>query len=214
MNIEIQFPAKRNFLTLLVLFFAIKTAFQVIAMLQKCGWISEGILANAIISIIYFVLYTAVLLRLLIHKEYGLTGSSRFGIILLMIHQFQGFTAGAIYIHYPDAYLLLSMTHLAFSIIYIIDIIMFINGSPTDKNLKRFVRWTPFINIIAMSVLVIAMAFAENPNIMFSTGYDLIFTSIGLAVFLTVYKLAQHSVSVPSEQKSFAAAFSDCTENE
>lgn len=191
---DIQPHAKRNFLTLLVAYFAIGTVFHVIFLLEKCAWIPKTTLSDFLVSISSIILYIIVLLRLLVRKEYGLTKGSRFGIILLMIQQCQGFTAGAIFEHYPEAYLQLSLLHAAFTVIYIVGIIMFIHGSPADRNLKKFVKWTPFINMIATIFLSSASVIADKTQIMSSPGYHIIFTTINLAVFLTVYHMARRSI--------------------
>ena len=196
-DMETQFIIKRDFLTWLVLFFAIGAGISVIQLILKCGWLPDlsGSTTFAVdLSFLISVLYYIVLGALLRPGRYGLTRMSRFGIILMISQKLMNQITVSILAHYPEAHLQLSLLHAAFTVIYIVGIIMFIHGSPADRNLKKFVKWTPFINMIATIFLSSASVIADKTQIMSSPGYHIIFTTINLAVFLTVYHMARRSI--------------------
>lgn len=139
-----------------------------------------------------------IFVRLMSIKNYGLTAKSRIGLCLMAVSLFQNGLSDILFLNtdYSNVYssFYISLMEVAFLVIEITGLFMFINGSPAEKKLKRFVKWTPFINIIATFVLSIAIEIVNKPYIMSSPGYYMIFTSISLIVFLTVYHMAQQSV--------------------
>lgn len=199
--------AKRNFLTLLTAYFAASALFSVLGLLLINNLLPAfNITINgherSVTSYLFQGCYTIscmmIFVRLMSIKNYGLTAKSRIGLCLMAVSLFQNGLSDILFLNtdYSNVYssFYISLMEVAFLVIEIIGLFMFINGSPAEKKLKRFVKWTPFINIIATFVLSIAIVIVNKPRIMSSPEYHMIFTSISLIVFLTVYHMAQQSV--------------------
>jgi hypothetical protein len=70
---------------------------------------------------------------------------------------------------------------------------MFINGSPVEKKLRRFVKWTPFIPVI-ISLISVILAGALNNVLQVIDPLYFFHTAATLAIVLVVNKLARQEV--------------------
>lgn len=203
---ETTATARRNFLTLLTAYFATMATVSVLGYLLTCGWLplfditingNERYLTSYVLQAMNTVLCLGIFIRMLSCRHYGLTAKSRTGLSLMTLNLFSKGISDCLYLNTdPGSTLYLYSAFIPFGmlIIYIVGIIMFINGSPADRKMKRFIKWTPFIGLIITFVISSAGAFLDKPQLFSSPGYTLIFTSVDLLIFMNVYRLARRSV--------------------
>ena len=208
MNISVT--AKRDFLTLLVAFFAVEALFSVLYVFRHFGIIPPfDITINGLNrSVTAFVFNGAsIILKLLIFsrfmrvKEFGLTSKSRVGLVLRMICLCWYPVANAIVLIIGkfDVYASfgVSFSQAICWGISVVGLFMFINGAHVEKQLRKFVKWTPFIPLIALiPSMVLSIIFDSNQHLLVE---PFISASTSLVIFLFVYKLAKKELESYTE---------------
>lgn len=192
----------RNFLTLLTAYFAISAFFSVINLTLICDWLPswnitingyERSMTSYIIRSLSTAAFLVIFIKLLKGKEYGLTSRSKAGIVLMTICLFNILATESIILNSDQdqiskRYFITGMIDAAVFIINTTGLFMFVNGSPAERKLKRFVKWTPFISLtISVIISMIPMAYS-------SPASSITYTSVDLIYFLVVYRMARKSV--------------------
>ena len=70
---------------------------------------------------------------------------------------------------------------------------MFINGSPVEKKLRRFVKWTPFIPVI-ISFIITTLAGSLNNPLLVTKHIYFFYTAAYLAIVLIVNRMARQEL--------------------
>lgn len=191
-----QAPYSR-FLILLVSYFAVLAAFSVFRHLLASGWLPSfditinghvRSLSTYVLTLMDYVLQVCIFVNLLRDKELGLNVASKVGVVLLMFSLLSRPVTECLYLCISHDSLLFTIIPAAFSLLYIAGMLMFINGSPADRKLKRLVRWTPFLPLIIMSASSMI-----SPKSAFGPETNLVYVAVDLAIFLAVYRLAKTS---------------------
>ena len=202
---NISSTAKRNFLTLLTAIFAVDALFSVFSLLQYLEWIpafdvvtssgSERSVTAVVLKALNIALELFILGKLLTFKDFGLTVKSKVGLVLLMIHSVCG-----LFVYFLDLFVgapswVFSLITAGPFVLSIIGIFMFINGAPVEKKLRRFVKWTPFLSLIASCIMAIPYLLAKG-SISTSVAEQLVYTSLCIAIYLIVNRMARREIEV------------------
>ena len=118
------------------------------------GWLDTIVEMLIIISPTLDIVFTAVVYFLLLRKDLPMSRRSKTGVALMTLT----LIIRIVYIileHLdciPTEPFVLGVTSLLMSIMFIVGLFMFINGCEVSVRLKRFIKWTPFITMIATCV--------------------------------------------------------------
>ena len=194
---------KRNFLTLLVAYFAVQALFSVLGLLVNCNWLPsfditingyERSLTIYVLTALSTILYIAIFVRMISQKSYGLTSRSKVGLVFMSIQLFGSGIPDILLLNLSsDASSASSFTMVVAAIsgglyiLYIIGIFMFIGGSPASRKLKIFVKCIPFFWMLfnyGIGVMGIAL----------TDGCNLMRVCIELVIFMIVYRMARNSL--------------------
>lgn len=191
-----------RFLILLTSIFAVSAFTDLLSFLGLPKWIPrfeitlnghERFLTDYMINMIHIVLTLIIYILLLKGNQYDLKRYAKAGLVLMITVLFRQVIIEPLFLFSdmePQAKgTMLSLVSLGFSILYICGIFMFINGSPVDKRLRRFIKWTPFIPILILTpVSMVSYRFPEG--VVF---YSIISVTIQIFIFMNVYRLAKIS---------------------
>lgn len=200
---NISATSKRSFLTLLTAFFAASALFSVLDLLLALGWLPafdinvSGDIERSVTSYVFvvarIVLAFVILIPMMTRKEYGLGVKPKVGLALMILRLFSTPLLSVLYIAADIKTVIYSLISSGFFVIYVVGLFMFINGSPVEKKLRRFVKWTPFIPVI-ISLISIILAGALNNVLQVIDPLYFFHTAASLAIVLVVNKLARQEV--------------------
>lgn len=201
MNISVT--SKRSFLTLLTAFFAASALFTVLDLLLALEWLPafdinvSGDIERSVTSYVFevarIVLSFVILIPMMTRKEYGLGVKSKVGLALMILRSFSTPLLDVLYLTLDIKTVIYSLVSTGFFVIYVVGLFMFINGSPVEKKLRRFVKWTPFIPVI-ISLISVILAGALNNVLQVIDPLYFFHTAATLAIVLVVNKLARQEV--------------------
>ena len=202
---NISSTAKRNFLTLLTAIFAVDALFSVFSLLQYLEWIpafdvvsssgAERSVTAVVLQVLNIALELFIFGKLLTIKDFGLTIKSKIGLVLLMLHSICG-----LFVYFLDLFAgtpswVFSLITACPFVLSIIGIFMFINGAPVEKKLRKFVKWTPFLSLIASCILAIPYLFGKS-SMTTSVAEQLVYTSLCIAIYLIVNRMSRREIEV------------------
>jgi hypothetical protein len=200
---NISATSKRSFLTLLTAFFAAGALFTVLDLLLALGWLPafdvnvSGDIERSVTSYVFevarIVLAFVILIPMMTRKEYGLGVKSKVGLALMILRSFSTPLLDVLYLTLDIKTVIYSLVSTGFFVIYVVGLFMFINGSPVEKKLRRFVKWTPFIPVI-ISLISVILAGALNNVLQVIDPLYFFHTAATLAIVLVVNKLARQEV--------------------
>lgn len=192
--------SKRSFLTLLVAFFGVSALFSVLDLLLGLEWLPaydinvsgeiQRSLTSYVFNVARIVLTLLILIPMMTRKEYGLGVKSKVGLVLMIMRSFSTLLMDAIDFSFDINTITYSLISSSFFVIYVVGIFMFINGSPVEKKLRRFVKWTPFIPVI-ISLISMILAGALNDVLQVIEPLCFFHTAAALAIVLVVNKMVR-----------------------
>ncbi len=115
---------------------------------------------------------------------------SKVGLVLMIIRSFSTLLMDVIDLTFDINTVTYSLITSGFFVIYVVGLFIFINGSPVEKKLRGFVKWTPFIPVI-ISLISIILAGAVNDVLLVIEPLCFFHTAAALAIVLVVNKMTR-----------------------
>ena len=200
---NISATSKRSFLTLLTAYFASNALLSVLDLLLVLEWlpafdisIADGVersLTSYVFSVLGITLALLILIPLFRRKEYSLSVTSKVGLLLMILHSFSPILLEVLYHIFNISTIAFSLTSSGFYVMNIVGLFMFINGSPVEKKLRRFVKWTPFIPVI-ISFIITTLAGSLNNPLLVTKQIYFFYTAAYLAIVLIVNRMARQEL--------------------
>ena len=153
----------------------------------------ERSVTSYVFEVARIVLSFVILIPMMTRKEYGLGVKPKVGLALMILRSFSTPLLDVLYIAADIKTVIYSLVSTGFFVLYVVGLFMFINGSPVEKKLRRFVKWTPFIPVI-ISLISVILAGALNNVLQVIDPLYFFHTAATLAIVLVVNKLARQEV--------------------